>query len=195
MTFLASTVDLVTAPTKVLIDKLHGALFGDKDPRPKPMRRMFESDTYTKYKTLFSGPTEIYPGLFLGSAIDAASYQTLRKHNIKYIINVTNDITNHYVNEFTYYQIIIEDNNTESIYEYFDDSYNKIEEFLSKNDGNVLVHCVMGASRSATIVTNYISKKKELPVDDVIAEIRQKRPSVNLTEKFYNDLTKNTHSS
>jgi protein-tyrosine phosphatase len=112
----------------------------------------------------------------------------LKKNNIKYIINVSCEISNYYPNELQYYRISIRDNNSESIKTYFQNSRKIIDNFLKLNDGNILVHCYMGASRSATIVADFISYKTKKDITEVLKTMTEKRPIINLTEKFTRDL-------
>jgi protein-tyrosine phosphatase len=112
----------------------------------------------------------------------------LKDLNIKYIVNVSAEISNYYPDHFTYYQIPIRDNNAESIRPHFQESFEKIDSFLEKNDGNVFVHCFMGASRSATIVANYISRKTNDDITTILVNLKKQRPVVNLTNQFVSDL-------
>lgn len=162
----------------------------DNQTTIKKMERLYpQTNFFTEYTHFFSGPTEVYTGLYLGSAYNASCWYTLEKLNIKYIVNVTSEISNYYESAgIVYYRIPIRDDNNESIQSYLDESYNKINEFMSKNDGNILVHCYMGASRSATIVAKFISTKEEIDITEVIANLTEKRPIVNPTQQFIKDL-------
>lgn len=156
------------------------------------IERIYPKKNFTEYLSnqmlFFSEPTLVYPKLYLGSSYNALLWQTLIDYNIKYIINVTDEISNCYPEYIEYYQIPIKDNNNESILPYFDESFNKIEEFMNKNDGNVLVHCFFGASRSATIVIEYLRRKTGYNVDYLLNELKYKRPIINPTHKFIEDL-------
>lgn len=187
---LQRTTNAIMAPIRVLKDKTYDAVTYDQSEKnKKEIERIYPKDKLCEYITFFGNPTEVYPKIYLGSAYNAASYQTLVNYNIKYIINVTSEITNYYEDYFTYYQIPMRDNNTDSIMEHLEDSFGKIEEFLRNNDGNILVHCFMGASRSATIVAYFIAKKKKSDIMTVITDMRAIRPNINLTKKFFDDLT------
>ena len=188
---LERTTNAFMAPLRVLKDKTYDAITYDQSEKNKnAIERMYPKDKLCEYITFFSNPSEVYPKIFLGSAYNAASYQTLIDHNIKYIINVTSEITNYYEDRFTYYQIPMRDNNIDSIMEHLEDSFLKIEEFLKNNDGNILVHCFMGASRSATIVAYFIAKKNGSDILTTISDMKKIRPNINLTNKFFDDLEK-----
>lgn len=169
-------------------------LDGINQPEIKKMMRLYPpTNMFFGYAHFFSSPTKVHDGLYLGSAYNASCWYTLEKLNIKYVVNVTVEISNYYESSgIIYYRIPIRDDNNESIQSYFDESCNKIEEFLSKKDGNVLVHCYMGASRSATIVARYIAKKKEIDIVDVLAYLTEMRPIVNPTHQFMLDLVVET---
>ena len=189
-------LNTIIAPIKVLKDKTYDAItYSDESGDPQNIQRIYPKDKLCEYITFFRGPTEVYPldksnspKIFLGSACNAASYHTLVGNNIKYIINVSAEISNYYDQNFTYYHISIRDNNSDSMQQYLDDSYEKIDEYIQNNDGNILVHCYMGASRSATIVANYVAKKQGITVDEVVSNMRKLRPNVNLTQQFMDDL-------
>jgi hypothetical protein len=209
---LARSLNNITAPIKVSCDKVYDFVTYNSDAQtyqPGEQKdgltiNLDGSDIVTKsrkinrmnpkklmiedYFYFFCEPTEMYPRLFLGSAYNASCYYTLKKNNIKYIINVSCEISNYYPNEIKYYRISIRDNNSESIKTYFQNSRKIIDNFLKLNDGNILVHCYMGASRSATIVADFISYKTKKDITEVLKTMTEKRPIINLTEKFTRDL-------
>lgn len=156
----------------------------------KKMERLNpQTDLITSYSYFFSLPTMVHEKLYLGSAYNAACWYTLESLEIKYIINVTAEIDNfHETNGITYHKIPIKDDNNETIIPYLEEAFQKLEEFLLKKDGNVMVHCYMGASRSASVVAYYIAKKTNTDVADVITNLIEKRPVVNPTQKLVADL-------
>ena len=48
---------------------------------------------------------------------------------------------------------------------------------MHNNNKNILVHCFMGASRSASIVVNYMVKKHSYTVDDAINFLKSGNPN------------------
>lgn len=209
---LARSLNNIVAPIKVSCDKVYDFVTYDPDSQTHqsgeqkdgPTINVDGSDIITKsrkinrmnprkmviedYFHFFCGPTEMYPRLFLGSAFNASCYYTLKENNIKYVINVSCEISNYYPNEMIYHRISIRDDNSESIKTYFKDSRKIIDSMLELNNGNILVHCYMGASRSATIVADFISYKTKKDITEVLETMTEKRPIINLTEKFTRDL-------
>jgi len=193
VSFIERTINTTLAPVRVAKDKIYDAFTYEntknKDGESqKEIQRMYPKDVIAEYVSFFSSPQEVYPRIFLGSANNADCYYTLKDLGIKYVINVSAEITSYYPDYFTYYQISIRDDNIESIRPYFTPSFEKIEEFLANNDGNVFIHCFMGASRSATIVANYIAKKTHDDITTVLVDLKKKRPVVNLTNQYVSDL-------
>ena len=140
-------------------------------------------------QTFFSEPTYIIDNIFLGSAFNASNYNSLKQNNIGLIINMTNEISNYYVDEIIYKKYGLYDNNKEPIIQYLEQTFKDIIEFQHKYPNkNILIHCFMGASRSASILTYYIHKKFNLRIDDSIIFIKNKREIINLTTLFYNQL-------
>jgi hypothetical protein len=185
---IESTINKILVPIRVFKDKIYNVINKDSNNNMKKIERIFPKNNITEYYTFFGPPTEIFPRIFLGSAYNAASYDILISNNIKFIINVTDEITNYYPDHFVYYNIKIADNNNDSIYQYLEESFKLINDFLELNDGNILIHCFMGASRSASIAANYISKQTNTDITDVINDMKYKRDVVNPTQQFFTDL-------
>ncbi|AYV77013.1 MAG: dual specificity phosphatase [Barrevirus sp.] len=149
---------------------------------------------YTEYNSFWSEPTHVIDNIYLGSAYNAASYKTLKNRNIKVIMNATTEISDYYPNDFTYLRYKLYDNNKHSIKKYLEKSYSDIKYHQENTPGNILIHCFMGASRSASIVIYYLmrSQKKEdntyYTFDDAISFLKDKRIVVNPTFRLTKDL-------
>jgi protein-tyrosine phosphatase len=140
-------------------------------------------------QVFFSKPTHIIDNLYLGSAFNASHYDTLKELNIGLIINMTNEISNYYENELIYKKYGIYDDNKHSILNFLELTYNDIITFQTEYpDKNILIHCFMGASRSASIMSYYLYKKHKYCINDAIIYLKNKREIVNLTVLFYNEL-------
>lgn len=154
------------------------------------VKRMNDSlPWYLKYKYFFSNSKEIIPRLFLGSSFSAFNKFDLDQKNINVVLNITDEIDNFYEGKsnITYYKFPIRDNNQDDISMILEETYNIIEYHLELGD-RILVHCFMGASRSASIVINYIMKKYNTTYINAFNLVKRTNPIINLTEKFYNTL-------
>jgi atypical dual specificity phosphatase len=149
---------------------------------------------YTEMSSFWTEPTHIVDNIYLGSAYNAASYKTLKNRNIKVVMNATTEISNYYPNDFVYLRYELYDNNKHSIKKYLEKSYNDIKYHQENTSGNILVHCFMGASRSASIVLYYLmrTQKKEddtyFTFDDAVSFLKDKRIVVNPTFRLTKDL-------
>jgi len=145
---------------------------------------------FQKYSTFFNKPTHIVDNIYLGSAFNAASHRTLKKLNIKVIINISNELSKYYCdypkNEFIYHQHTVYDDNRCSIDEVLKQAYEAIMKYDKKT--NILIHCFMGASRSVSVVAYYLMQHKKFTLDAALKFIREKRPSINPTFRFTKDL-------
>lgn len=153
-----------------------------------------ESSYYDEYKTFITEPTHVIDNIYLGSAYNAACRETLDKLNIKVIINATKEIRNYYPENYIYKKYKLYDNNKNSIKTYLEKSFKDIIEFQKSTEGNILIHCFMGASRSASLVIYYLMMTQKHPngnlysFDDAVTFLRNKRIIVNPTFRLTKDL-------
>ena len=100
--------------------------------------------------------------LWLGNCNSALDYAFLEKNNIKYIVNVTDNVSSPFKN-IMYYRIPIKDKETcclhlkKIIYEQLDGALDFINKGLASGYG-VLVHCKRGHHRSANVVLIFLMK-------------------------------------
>ena len=160
-------------------------------------KRIFKSENIlTEYIYFFSKPTHIIDNIYLGSAFNAASYYDLKELNIRSIINVTKEISQYYPDDFTYLNYNIYDNNKDSISDLLEDAYNNILHLQATSDGNILIHCYMGSSRSASLVLYYLMKSTTndngelMSHEEALEFLKSKRKIVNPTFRLTKDLAK-----
>jgi hypothetical protein len=102
--------------------------------------RLFPTLSYSNsYKGFTSDPTLIIDNIYLGSAYNAASFETLKKFDIKIVMNATTEIRNYFPEYFVYYKYNLYDNNKQSITKYLDDSFNTIRFHQDNTSGNILI--------------------------------------------------------
>jgi protein-tyrosine phosphatase len=170
-------------------NKLMQYFESDADVKNTKVKRIYSKlPVLTQLQWFFGYPTYIEDKIYLGSAFNAATKSTLDALNIKYIVNVTDKIENYFPDNYEYETYIIDDNNQQHIIPYLEQSYLKIKEFQEKNNGNILVHCVMGASRSASVVCYYLMREYNFNPKEIYNAMKLKRECVNPSYTFYNDL-------
>ena len=110
----------------------------------------------------------------------------LKRLNIKTIICCADNICK-FPNDFTYYQIPARDTPKFNYNDYFDIVADNINNSLK--NGNVIIHCNAGVSRSATALIAYLIKYQNMNLDDAINHVKSKRSCIDITN-FYDQLKK-----
>ena len=140
---------------------------------------------------------EIIDGLWLGNFTSAENVEDLKKKGITKILTVMNQDGPNYKSEdgFIHKKISIIDMSSQNIIKYFGECLNFI-----KGEEKVLVHCMAGASRSATIVVAYLMWKEKMKYKDAMDFVKQKRfiiyPNFGFRDqlkKFEEELIKNEY--
>ncbi|XP_055619150.1 dual specificity protein phosphatase Mpk3 isoform X2 [Toxorhynchites rutilus septentrionalis] len=134
-------------------------------------------------------PVEIMSGLFLGNASHSEDLKSLKKYNIKYILNVTPDLPNVFERDghIKYLQIPITDHYSQDLAGHFPNAIKFIDEARSKGVG-VLVHCLAGVSRSVTVTLAYIMFARTLSLNDAFSLVRARKPDVSPNFHFMEQL-------
>jgi len=132
--------------------------------------------------------SEILPAvLYLGSAAGAGYKANLVRLDIKTIINVTKVFPNLFPGCFSYHKIGIDDTLAENIKQHFSRT-NEIIDACRQRGERVLVHCMMGISRSSTIVIAYLMKAENKRLKDALEFTRSRRSQVCPNGSFLNQL-------
>ncbi len=132
--------------------------------------------------------TQIKDYLYLGSLDDSNNKEFLLNNNITTIINVTYNHENTKYDNIKYYKIETLDNENQPILYVI----NKVNNFINENkkDGNILVHCYVGKSRSATCVIAYLMKEYEMSLEKAFIYTKEKRDIINPNHGFMMQLIK-----
>ncbi len=159
------------------------------------VQRIFPKKSFLEqYMYFYSEPTEILPNLYLGSAFNAYDLDFLQKNQITVILNITKEISNYYEQDpqFLYYKFPILDNDLDDITPILLNSYKLLDYHLSQGD-KVLVHCYMGASRSASVIIYFLMKNLKKPFHHILHILRKKRSIINLSNCITKSIS-NLHS-
>ncbi|XP_066982371.1 uncharacterized protein [Macrobrachium rosenbergii] len=134
------------------------------------------------------GPTRILPFLYLGSQQDANNRQLLSDHNILYELNVSVSCPKpDFVQDSHFMRIPVNDNFSEKLLPYFNDAFHFIDK-VRESGGCVLVHCLAGISRSATVAIAYVMKHLRLPFDEAYMYVKTRRPTISPNINFVGQL-------
>lgn len=136
-----------------------------------------------------SGPIEIVPRLYLGNKVDSSSINLLRKARISHILNVTPDLPNAFEEskDFKYLRLAVQDNWGGDLVSHFSEAYEFIDGAI-RGDGNVLVHCLGGISRSSTIIIAYLMLKYDYSLNDAYDMVKSKKSNIAPNFNFMGQL-------
>ncbi len=159
----------------------------------KPLVRHYPKQySITDYFGPVYKPTKIIDNIYVGSAINAASSAIMDEFNFKYVINVTKDVPNYFGDDVKYVNIPIKDDNNDMIDSYLQSVYDKILEFQEEDDGNILIHCFVGASRSVSVAIYYLVKKHNMTVEEALVYIKHRRYLIHPSETLLDSIIKST---
>ena len=128
---------------------------------------------------------EILNGLWLGNFIAAEDISELKAKNIKKILTITKQPGPDYPKDlnFLHKKIEIDDFESENIIKFFGECLKFIE-----GKEKILVHCMAGASRSATIVIAFLMWKKKMTAEKALEFVQNKREIVYPNDGFLEQL-------
>ncbi|XP_046552439.1 dual specificity protein phosphatase 3-like [Haliotis rubra] len=121
---------------------------------------------------------EVYDNLLVGDESDAAPTAW-----VTHILNAAHGVDIHHVNtnedmyrklKVTFKGIEAIDHMSFNLYPFFQESADFIEKALD-NGGKVLVHCIQGVSRSATLAVAFLMLKRHMTVKDALRLVRSHR--------------------
>ncbi|XP_028812750.1 dual specificity protein phosphatase 8-like isoform X2 [Denticeps clupeoides] len=134
------------------------------------------------------GPTRILPHLYLGSQRDVLNKDMMVQNGITYVLNASNTCPKpDFISDSHFMRIPVNDNYCEKLLPWLD----KTNDFIDKakvSNCRVIVHCLAGISRSATIAIAYIMKTMGLSSDDAYRFVKDRRPSISPNFNFLGQL-------
>jgi protein-tyrosine phosphatase len=147
--------------------------------------------------------SHIIDNIYLGNVKGGTNLELLKELNIKAVVRILNpdnilmhrlrDITNnddqnngdqHNIN---YHYIDLYDHPHDYLIKYL----NKFINFMEENkDKNILIHCMMGISRSASFTILYLIKKYFMTFDEAVKFVKDKRNIINPNGGFLYQIKK-----
>lgn len=103
--------------------------------------------------------SEVIPRLYISGVNPAKNEQWLREHGVTHIVNTAHELPNYFPGKFYYLSLKLHDKPDEDIQHALEPSRRFITDALANPNNVVLVHCFMGMSRSASIVTYYLMSR------------------------------------
>jgi predicted protein tyrosine phosphatase len=146
---------------------------GDPEKRGAFMRQL----AINRFLKKDSAACEVVPRLHIGSIGSAHSRASLLTEGITHVLCVAANIEPMHGEMVVHMCISVKDAPGEPLIERFDECFAFIDGALSSSETHrVLVHCFQGKSRSATVVTAYLMRSRQLGFIDALALLREVRP-------------------
>ncbi|KAK5601913.1 hypothetical protein CRENBAI_019094 [Crenichthys baileyi] len=134
------------------------------------------------------GPTRILPHLYLGCQRDVLNKELMQQNDIVYVLNASNTCPKpDFIPDSHFLRVPVNDSFCEKILPWLDRSVEFIEKAKASN-ARVLVHCLAGISRSATIAIAYIMKRMDMSLDEAYRFVKEKRPTISPNFNFLGQL-------
>jgi len=156
----------------------------------------FKTYYYHLMNTLWTGTTGIdcvFPGVYISDLRMSLCEAELDRVGITHIITAVIGVYPAYPDKYTYITIPLLDNEHEDILSQFDISNAFISNALagpaqSTSNNKVLIHCMVGASRSATIAAAYIIKETGVSPEITVECMQKNRAVIKPNESFMRSL-------
>jgi len=135
--------------------------------------------------------TLIRPNLYLGSAQNCG-FDWLSTNNINIVINVARELADiQYPNNIKVFKYPIDDIVNQKL-----PQLDEIADLIHthRNSGNILIHCHMGISRSASFVIYYLMKYYNKTFSDAYDEVLALRPIIKPNIGFMTILVRKQYS-
>ncbi|KAI4895352.1 hypothetical protein NFI96_020819 [Prochilodus magdalenae] len=124
---------------------------------------------------------EVWPNLYIGNVRIAQNRSALQRLGITHVLNAAHSKRGSigdqkfYGTGFVYFGIPAEDSTHFDLDVYFKQAADFIHKGLKAPDGKVLVHCIMGMSRSSSLVLAYLMLYHQMPLCSAIQRLIRKR--------------------
>ncbi|TDG40665.1 hypothetical protein AWZ03_012915 [Drosophila navojoa] len=133
-----------------------------------------------------NGMNKVLPGLYVGNYRDSKDYQQLEKFKITHIIAI-HDSPRRLLPDKHYLCVMASDTPDQNLSQYFS-VCNDFIHAARLREGNVLIHCLAGMSRSVTVAVAYIMTATHLNWKEALKVVRAGRAVANPNTGFQNQL-------
>jgi len=126
--------------------------------------------------------THIFENIYIGDMFDAHAQHT----KFKAILCCAKELS--LINHQLARQLPLTDTFDDDLITHLVEGYEFIEETINTSEGNVLVYCQAGKSRSVSMVVYYLIKKLDMNLDEAIEFVKQKRPIIDINKDYIRQL-------
>eukprot|EP01080_Neovahlkampfia_damariscottae_P006271 gene6271-10278_t len=155
----------------------------------KKLKKVDEKDIHIveSFSEIDDQPHEVYPNLFIGSIHCANNHEELKKQNITHILTMCFEELPIKSEGITYYEELIHDAHNFDISKVFPNCFEIIDKIREKNE-KVLVHCMLGISRSGSICIGYVMKEEKTNFLETWRKLKSIRSVIHPNEMFKKSL-------
>ncbi|KAL7869744.1 hypothetical protein AOLI_G00137320 [Acnodon oligacanthus] len=171
----------------------HKLSFGVKTEAPEDVEEEEEEhetpSNYELEKLLTHGSVaythvnEVWPNVFIGDEETARNRYKLERMSVTHVLNAAEGQRNSVCTGASYYTdlsveyfgIEAEDIPSFNLSQHFFPVAEYMQQVLSNPHNKLLVHCVMGRSRSATLVLAYLMIQEKMTLVEAINQVKQRR--------------------
>ncbi|XP_072311730.1 dual specificity phosphatase 29 [Eucyclogobius newberryi] len=126
---------------------------------------------------------QVWDNVYIGDEETARDKHKLKELGITHVLNAAEGTWNSVDTEagyysdmdMVYYGVVAEDTTTFDLSQYFHSAAGFIHKTLSDPQNKLLVHCVMGRSRSATLFLAYLMICRNMTVVDAVESVKKRR--------------------
>ena len=134
-----------------------------------------------------STPDHIIDNIYLGAETAQYDLEILKSLNIIKVLSVLQYPLIFHEDILEYKVLDVDDSPSEDLRKYFEESFIFIHS-AREGGGNVLVHCVSGISRSATVVIAYCMKEKGMTFEEAESYVKERRTCIMINSGFRKQL-------
>lgn len=112
--------------------------------------------------------------LFLGGQMAAGNLTALQQLGVTHVLNCCDRIPCKFKASITYKVLPINDTRTSDVQVFFPEALDFIDKARA-SDGGILVHCMVGASRSTSLVLAWFVSRCRMPLSEAFKHVRTQR--------------------
>eukprot|EP00741_Cyanophora_paradoxa_P004436 tig00000802_g4306.t1 len=150
------------------------------------IEEMEEEEVEEHEELLDDRPMKITEGVFLGSWEAAQNVAALREAGCTHILTVARGLRPPHPG-FSLHTIDIEDDTDQNLLEHLPACMSFIRAARA-GGGAILVHCLAGVSRSASVVIAFLMQERGMSLNDAFNHVREVRPWVSPNPSFIHQL-------
>lgn len=143
-------------------------------------------DSYIYKTTLNPSYNQITETIFLGNEDSARDKKFLLNNNISNILICAENCEIFYPDLFKYKILYLDDAPDEDLLVWLYEAF----QFINDSKNNIYIHCVMGISRSPSIVISYLMFKNKWNFKKTFNYVKNKRPEIQPNSGFVEQLKK-----